>query len=201
MTDMLQKSENVAKNVANKNSQDLTKQLKKGELSNGYYWIRLSWGGMVIMAYHTAFDGLFELDDYYYDSDEISAVLAPVPTFDEWEQLQNWAEFTNDYHELREKLEIAEYKNAQLKEQINHLLKTQARQFVDNQKLQVKAEKAKDVVNIVVNIDTARQIKQLKELLKECEHMIIAYSINNNTYTKNEVKKTITKIDEALGEK
>jgi hypothetical protein len=53
--------------------------------------------------------------------------------------------------------------NAQLKEQINHLLKTQARQFVDNQKLQVKAEKAKDVINI----DTARQIKQLKELLKE----------------------------------
>lgn len=113
---MTNSTENVAKNVANENSQDLTKQLKKGELSNGYYWIRLSWGGMVIMAYHTAFDGLFELDDHYYDSDEISAVLTPVPTFDEWEQLQNWAEFTNDYHEIREKLEIAEYKNAQLKE-------------------------------------------------------------------------------------
>lgn len=42
--------------------------------------------------------------------------LAPVPSYEEWEQLQNWADFTNDYHELREKLEIAEYKNAQLKE-------------------------------------------------------------------------------------
>ena len=60
---------------------------------------------------------------------------------------------------------VLEAENAQLKKQINHILRTQARQFVDNQKLQVKAEKAKDVVNI----DTARQIKQLKELLKECE--------------------------------
>ena len=40
----------------------------------------------------------------------------PMPSYEEWEQLQNWADFTNDYHELREKLEIAEYKNAQLKE-------------------------------------------------------------------------------------
>lgn len=47
---------------------------------------------------------------------EYEAHKTPVPTFDEWEQLQNWADFTNDYHELREKLEIAEYKNAQLKE-------------------------------------------------------------------------------------
>lgn len=47
---------------------------------------------------------------------EYEAHQTPVPTFEEWEQLQNWADFTNDYHELREKLEIAEYKNAQLKE-------------------------------------------------------------------------------------
>lgn len=40
----------------------------------------------------------------------------PVTSYEELEQLQNWADFTNDYHELREKLEIAEYKNAELKE-------------------------------------------------------------------------------------
>lgn len=86
-------------------SEQLTEQWKKGELPNGYYWIRLSWGGMVIMAYHTAFDGLFELDDYYYDSDEISEVLAQVPSYEEWQA----------------KLE----ENAQLKE----LLKECKRQF------------------------------------------------------------------------
>lgn len=47
---------------------------------------------------------------------EYEAHQTPVPTFEEWEQLQNWTDFTNDYHELREKLEIAEYKNAELKE-------------------------------------------------------------------------------------
>jgi len=41
---------------------------------------------------------------------------------------------------------------------------------------------------------------KLKELLKECEHMIIAYSINNNTFTKEEIKNIISKIDQVLGE-
>ena len=87
-------------------SEHLTEQWKQGELPNGYYWIRLSWGGMVIMAYHTAFDGLFELDDHYYDSDEISEVLAPVPTFEEWQA---------SYNCMLEN-EVLRLKNAQLKE-------------------------------------------------------------------------------------
>ena len=87
-------------------SEQLTEQWKKGELPNGYYWIRLSWGGMVIMAYHTAFDGLFELDDHYYDSDEISEVLAPVPSYDEWQA---------SYNCMLEN-EVLRLKNAQLQE-------------------------------------------------------------------------------------
>ena len=169
-------------------SEQLTEQWKKGELSNGYYWIRLSWGGMVIMAYHTAFDGLFELDDHYYDSDEISAVLASVPTFDE---LQNMNKAVNEC--MAANIKLVE-QNAQLKEQINHLLKTQARQFVDNQKLQVKVEKAKDVVNI----DTARQIKQLKELLKECKEVIKNVDTYYGNYDSTNGYLVINKIDEAL---
>ena len=87
-------------------SEQLTEQWEKGELHNGYYWIRLSWGGMIIMAYHTAFDGLFELDDHYYDSDEISEVLAPVPSYDEWQA---------SYNCMLEN-EVLRLKNAQLKE-------------------------------------------------------------------------------------
>ena len=61
--------------------------------------------------------------------------------------------------------------------------------FVDNQKLQVKAEKAKDVVNI----DTARQIKQLKELLKECKEVF------DECFSPSaEHGKLYKKIDEAL---
>ena len=65
-------------------SEQLSEKCKKGEIPNGYYWIRLSCGGMIIMAYYTGFNGLFELDDHYYDSDEISEVLAPVPSYEEW---------------------------------------------------------------------------------------------------------------------
>ena len=87
-------------------SEQLTEKCKKGEIPNGYYWIRLSWGGMIIMAYHTAFDGLFELDGHYYDSDEISEVLAPVPSYDEWQA---------SYNCMLEN-EVLRLKNAQLKE-------------------------------------------------------------------------------------
>lgn len=91
-------------------SEQLTEQWKKGELPNGYYWIRLSWGGRVIMAYHTAFDGLFELDDYYYDSDEISEVLAPVPSYDEWQASENYIDY------LKQCISVYESKDKQATE-------------------------------------------------------------------------------------
>ena len=87
-------------------SEQLTEQWKKGELPNGYYWIRLSWGDMIIMAYYTGFDGLFELDDHYYDSDEISEVLAPVPSYEQWQA---------SYNCMLEN-EVLRLKNVQLKE-------------------------------------------------------------------------------------
>ena len=87
-------------------SEQLTEQWKKGEIPNGYYWIRLSWGGMIIMAYYTGFDGLFELDDHYYDSDEISEVLAPVPSYDEWQATETsiaYNELAKENEELKER--------------------------------------------------------------------------------------------------
>lgn len=129
---------------------DLTEQWKKGELPSGEYYI------IDDLGLHTT-------DKYYpshgFGTELPHSILGRVPTFDE---LQNMNKAVNEC--MAANIKLVE-QNAQLKKQINHLLKTQARQFVDNQKLQVKAEKAKDVVNI----DTARQIKQLKELLKECQ--------------------------------
>ena len=43
--------------------------------------------------------------------------------------------------------------------------------------------------------------QQLKELLKECQYMILAYSINHDTFTKEKVLDTIKQIDNAIGEK
>ena len=98
-------------------SEQLTEQWKQGELPNGYYWIRLSWGGMVIMAYHTAFDGLFELDDHYYDSDEISEVLAPVPSYEEWIGVKQQRDLENKLrHDSDNKNWQLRTENQQLKE-------------------------------------------------------------------------------------
>lgn len=112
---------------------------------------------------------------------EYEAHQTLVPSYDE---LQNMNEAVNQT--MSANIKLVE-QNAQLKEQINHLLKTQARQFVDNQKLQVKAEKAKDVVNI----DTARQIKQLKELLKECELWFTGMVGNMNDKNVGEHNKSV----------
>lgn len=58
----------------------------------------------------------------------------------------------------------------------------------------------------VLNIDFSNEVlrlenAKLKELLKECQHMIIAYSINNNTFKKEEVIDIVKQIDNAIGEK
>lgn len=42
--------------------------------------------------------------------------------------------------------------------------------------------------------------QQLKKLLKECQHMILAYSINHDTFTKEKVLNIIKQIDNAIGE-
>lgn len=121
-----------------------------------------------------------------YDWSQVSEILGEVPSYEEWQASEKYNKHLEEVIKVYERKdkkatetsiaynELLE-ENAQLKEQINHLLKTQARQFVDNQKLQVKAEKAKNVVNI----DTARQIKQLKELLKECKPYIALYTESN----------------------
>ena len=75
---------------------DLTEQWKKGELPEGYYYVRD--GENMIAEY---------LDGYFYNNAEpmtsftggVDEILAPVPSYDEW----------------KAKLE----QNAQLKEQIN----------------------------------------------------------------------------------
>lgn len=43
--------------------------------------------------------------------------------------------------------------------------------------------------------------QQLKELLKECQYMILAYSVNHDTFTKEKVLDTVKQIDNAIGEK
>lgn len=111
---------------------------------------------------------------------EYEAHKTPVPSYDEWEQLQNWADFTDDYHELREKLEIAEYKNAQLKEDYKRM-----------EKLLQKMEESDNAREKFQN----KQIEKLKKLLKECKLAIFDYPPYDLASDKIRLTQ---KIDEAL---
>lgn len=54
-------------------------------------------------------------------------------------------------------------------------------------------------------LDDKQKIKaeneQLKKLLRECQYMILAYSINHDTFTKEKVLDVVKQIDNATGEK
>ena len=95
----------------------LTEQWKKGELPYGYYYIKTISGGEVIDRYYrdcTDYD-LCEYGDVWENrfEDEIQEVLAPVPTYEEWQQLHKFLEEFNA-------LEVAE-ENQQLKELIKEI--------------------------------------------------------------------------------
>lgn len=138
-------------------SEQLTAQWKKGELPAGRYWVKYRSG---------------RIDDWdllggktIETKPEIVEVLAEVPDYNLWQNLWNTADMEHKANnKLLEDVERLKKENKELKKQVNHLSKTQARQFVDNQKLQVKAEKAKDVVDI----EAARKIKELERELKKC---------------------------------
>lgn len=89
---------------------DLTEQLYAGTLPTGHYYFNNGVETYIVL-YSNA-----NTKDMKVQEPSGLTVISEVPTYEEWEQTQNWADFTKDYHELREKLEIAEYENAQLKE-------------------------------------------------------------------------------------
>lgn len=96
-----------------------------------------------------------------------------------------------DIEGLKSQIGQLKEENECLKKLNQRLQRTQARQFRDNQELQIKAEKAKDVVDF----DKARKIKQLKELLKECRERI--YDDRSEDFEEGRME-FLTKIDEVL---
>lgn len=132
---------------------DLTQDWKDGKLSAGWYYVKFPNTEIKICSAYELFRYILTID-----FDKIK-ILAEVPDYTAWQNMWHTADME---HKANNKLlEDVE----RLERQVNHLSRTQARQFVDNQKLQVKAEKAKDVVNL----DTAKKIKQFKELLKDLQ--------------------------------
>ena len=117
---------------------NLTQDWKDGKLKEGLYYVQFPRGDVLRCK-------LSEVDKSFSANIKI---LAKVPDYNLWMNLWNTADMVHKTNnKLIEYVERLEKENIELKKQVNHLSKTQARQFVDNQKLQVKAEKAKDVID------------------------------------------------------
>ena len=111
----------------------LTEQWKKGKLPYGYYYIKTISGGEVIDRYYrdcTDYD-LCEYGDVWENrfEDEIIEVLAPVPSYEEWNQLHKFLEEFNA-------LDVAE-ENQQLKELLLQIRNRQSliREYLSDCKL------------------------------------------------------------------
>lgn len=148
---------------------DLTSQWKSDKLLKGAYYcntgneieILYTWGNKYNQLINNK-DAVFipEMDD--------CEIIAPVPSYEQWKALnenmdsvmqtnQSVLQKLKDHEkicccadnevlrlenaELKQRLKDTQNANAELNKTIQHLSKTQARQFVDNQNLQIKGEK------------------------------------------------------------
>ena len=93
---------------------DLTEKWRKGELPVGSYYASYL-GEPRVWLYRDKQNQTYDLEYEIYE------VLAKVPSYEEYEQLENWNRFTIDYHALREAKEIAEYEKFELLEKVKQL--------------------------------------------------------------------------------
>ena len=157
------------------NDTSLTEQWKKGELELGKYYIKTIYGGVVEDTHIRTKVGRVWNN---YQNDEIIEVLAPVPSYEEWQAKEE------ENKNLYKMLDV-------LNMQLNSLLKEDK----ENQQLKKWCEEFNA-------LDVAKENQRLKGLLKECKPYI-CYSINKNEYlgwTPPE-SNILTKIDNAIGEK
>jgi hypothetical protein len=90
-----------------KTQANLTEQWKKGELPEGWYWVKIkTWCECIDRLYYTS--DIFLDGDVPVDNDKIIEVLAPVPSYDEWKA---------SYNCMLEN-EVLRLKNAQLKKSL-----------------------------------------------------------------------------------
>lgn len=89
---------------------NLTEQWKKGELPEGRYYIELAYNGNNIVMAEYWWDKALTLDDHEYSREEVRRILAPVPSYTEWDKLNNAC------HELEKETACLTVDNVNLKE-------------------------------------------------------------------------------------
>ena len=190
---------------------DLTEQWKKGELLEGYYYVKD--GENMIAEY---------LDGYFYNdglpmtsfSGGVDKVLAKIPTYQEYLALQSDSLAKNEASEIIAELEAKvkklrkDYKDLEFKLRSYKDFKETAYDL-DTSRLEEEIKELKERNNSLNNRDInlcriANGIRNenfaLKELLKECKEVIKNVDTYYGNYDSTNGFLIVEKINQALGE-
>lgn len=179
VTEDVKKSHNVANNVAQRNSQDLTELWKKGELEQGWYYVKNEFGNIFISEYSKDYDFIGErvISGFFTEVSEIIEIICEVPSYEEWQELSK---------------------------QRNQLI----RDVKDLAYIQEENDKLKELLkNVTDEYDIEKQkallkINELSGLLKECrewiEFMEEKSRADENYKGTMYFKNLLTKINEVL---
>lgn len=107
----------------------LTEQWKKGELETGCYYVKNEFGHIFISDYSENYDYIEDkvVKDFFIEVTEITEIIAPVPSYEEWQELNEDVNTTtelwrNTESQLNEKVQLIG-KLAEQKQQLKGLLK------------------------------------------------------------------------------
>ena len=161
---------------------DLTEKRKKGELIEGFYYVKSPWSDEIEVRY------------VHNGTDEYECIVAPVPGYEEWQASENYIDY------LKQCISVYESKDNQATETsiaYNELAK-------ENEELKEILERHKKATAKaqIRSCDLEIINQQLKELLKECRPYFDAL-VEKRLKLEYipQVYKLLTKIDNAIGEK
>ena len=111
-------------------SEQLTEQWKKGELPYGRYYVELAYNGNSIIMAEYWWDKTLTLDDHEYSREEVKRILAPVPSYEEWQaKLEENAQLKELLKECKKMLMSSNYENMaqyhevlELRDKINKII-------------------------------------------------------------------------------
>lgn len=183
---------------------NLTEQWKKGELPEGWYYVKVipDFEYPNDIAFYTG--GYFEL----YSDEDIEQVLSPLPSYQEYlESESHCAVYSEVNKSLKEENERLEAENAQLHKFLEGLNDLDVAKENEQLKLIIKRTKASGNYPSKVSQYKARitalteENQQLKEMLKECRPYFDAL-VEKRLKLEYipQVYKLLTKIDNAIGE-
>ena len=125
---------------------DLTEQWKKGELPSGWYYTKL-WKGCNVI------DKFIGNQFLRYDDSDIVEVIAPVPSYEEWQRILQYAgKYEYEYTSC-----VMDYENLkQENQQLKKLLKECQNYIVNTPVLEQGSEqKTKEIHGLLTNIEEA----------------------------------------------